>query len=372
MDNIKEGAILLEITSKIQECITNEKLGHIEKARLCYSNVYALLVKTAATEDKTARERRLRQAKLIKSKLDSISQNLKKVETSTEDYMVALQDLGVRLYTHPTKKFEDISGLEDVKKALLLNLVYPIKFYELSKEFNIKRSRGVLLYGPPGNGKTLIAQTVAGEAEINFLEINPAFLYNELFGKFEKNLTKLFEIAHDLSPCVIFFDEVDTLMPRRDNINENVIRRGVSQLLIEINKVMEAEESRIFILAATNLPWEIDPAMLRPGRFDLKLYVPPPNLKARMEIIRRFLSNSHYDKDIDIDRLGMMTEGFSAADIDFIGRKSSEKVFLEAINSGLKRAINQNDLVEAINSVKPSISKTMVSRYEDYFTNGYN
>lgn len=369
MNNIKEGFILSEITSKIQECLTNEKLGHNEKAKLCYSEVYALLVKAADTEDKTTRERRLRQAELIKSKLDSFSENIKKGNTMQEDYAIALQDLGARIKSNPTKKFADISGLEEVKKSLLLNLVYPIKFYELSKEFNIKRNRGVLLYGPPGNGKTLIAESVAGEAGINFLEINPAFLYNELFGKFEKNLTKLFDIAHHLSPCVIFFDEVDTLMPRRDNINESVIRRGVSQLLIEINKVMEAEEGRIFILAATNLPWEIDPAMLRPGRFDLKLYVPPPNLEARKEMIRKFLSSIHYDKDIDIDQIGTMTDGFSAADVEFIGRKSSEKVFLEAINNGVRRPISQNDIMEAISSVKPSVSKAMISRYENYLAN---
>lgn len=357
------------VRSKIEECMSFEKQGAIDRAKICYSEAYQLITDSARTEDESLRQRRSVQAESIKLKLDSLSKHLSEEKKSEESYIMALQDLGVRLVAHPSRKFSDLSGLDKAKKSLLLNVVYPIRFQELSREFNIKGSCGILLYGPPGNGKTLIAESVAGEAEIKFLEVNPAFLYNELFGKFEKNLTKLFQVAHELSPCVIFFDEVDTLMPRRDHLSESVIRRGVSQFLIEINRIMEEEGSQIFIIAATNLPWEIDPAMLRPGRFDLKLYIPPPDIDARRDMFRKCLANSHYDTTIDIDYMAKLTDGFSAADITFVCRKSSETVFLETINGGKRRAIGQDDLVESIRSVTPSLSRNLVKRYEEYFTN---
>ena len=357
------------IRSKIEECMSLEKQGDIDRAKICYSEAYQLITRSTGTEDAGLKQRRSVQAETLKLKLDSLSNDLRKEEKSEESFLIALQDLGVRVLARPSRKFGDLSGLDKAKKTLLLNVVYPIRFQELSREFNIKGSHGILLYGPPGNGKTLIAESVAGEADIKFLEVNPAFLYNELFGKFEKNLTKLFHLARELSPCVIFFDEVDTLMPRRDHLSESVIRRGVSQFLIEINKIMEEEGSQIFIIAATNLPWEIDPAMLRPGRFDLKLYIPPPDLGARRDMFRRCLANSHYNTAIDVDYLAKLTEGFSAADIIFVCRKSSENVFLETINGGKSRVIDQKDLIEAISNVTPSISRNLVKRYEECFTN---
>lgn len=272
----------------------------------------------------------------------------------------------MRYVEKPKMKLSEIAGLSQLKKTLLINVVYPIRFRELSKEFNIRTNSGVLLYGPPGNGKTMLGEAIAGEADIGFIEINPAYLYNEYFGKFEKNISRIFEIARKLSPNIIFFDEIDTLIPRREQADLGVVKRGITQLLIEVNKLMVSDDSGIHIIAATNLPWDLDPAMLRPGRFDLKLYVPPPDMEGRREILRSHISKGFFDSGIDVEGLSKITEGFSGAELDYVCRKASENVFYEAVKDGTKRPIGNSDLRKAIKETRPAATPELISRYQAF------
>jgi transitional endoplasmic reticulum ATPase len=257
-------------------------------------------------------------------------------------------------------------GMDEIKKSLQTNVIYPLQFRELSEEFGLKTNGGILFYGPPGNGKTYLAESLAGEAGISFLELNPAFLYNEYFGKYEKNISEIFKLARETAPNILFFDEVETLIPKRENTDHSVVKRGVTQLLIEINKLMSEEQSKTYLVAATNLPWDIDPAMLRPGRFDLKIYVPLPNRGDREALLERLLKSTAFSKDISAREIADLTDGFSVSDVDFIIRQSAEKVFYEAVGSGIKRKITKEDILDSISRIKPSSNKTIIQKYNQF------
>lgn len=282
------------------------------------------------------------------------------------DHVKRFNELGVRYVKHPTRNFKDVMGMDEIKKSLQTNVIYPLQFRELSEEFGLKTNGGILFYGPPGNGKTYLAESLAGEAGISFLELNPAFLYNEYFGKYEKNISEIFKLARETAPNILFFDEVETLIPKRENTDHSVVKRGVTQLLIEINKLMSEEQSKTYLVAATNLPWDIDPAMLRPGRFDLKIYVPLPNRGDREALIERLLKSTAFSKDISAREIADLTDGFSVSDVDFIIRQSAEKVFYEAVGSGIKRKITKEDILDSISRIKPSSNKTIIQKYNQF------
>ncbi len=296
-------------------------------------------------------------------------QNLKSTENegSREDeFEKRFNEIGVRYVKAPVRNFKDVQGMEKIKKLLRTNVIYPLRFGELSKEFGIRTSGGILFYGPPGNGKTYLAESLAGEAGISFLELNPAFLYNEFFGKFEKNISEIFRLAKETAPNILFFDEVETLIPRREKADHSVVKRGVTQLLIEINRLFNDEEGQTYLVAATNLPWDIDPAMLRPGRFDFKVYVPLPNSEDREALIRNRLQYNAFSRDISTAEIVKMTEGFSVSDIDFIMKQSSENVFYEAVEYGKKRKITKEDIMDCIAKIKPSSNEEIIRKYEQF------
>ena len=302
---------------------------------------------------------------IIQTKIN-ISKTSLMAQTDNGNYLKRFNELGVRYVKTPSRKFKDVHGLENIKKTLQMNVVYPLQFNDLSREFGIRTNGGILFYGPPGNGKTYLAESLAGEAGIAFLESNPAFLYNEYFGKFEKNISEIFNLAKETAPNILFFDEVETLIPRRENADHSVVKRGVTQLLIEINKLMSNAQNKTFLVAATNLPWEIDPAMLRPGRFDLKIYIPLPEKSDREELIKYLLASPAFSKDINASEIADKTGGFSISDIDYIIRQAAENVFYEAVESGKKRTITKNDILDNIARIKPSSNKTLIQKYKEF------
>ena len=285
-------------------------------------------------------------------------------EGDNVDYSRQFAELGARFIQKPTRRFSDLKGMEEIKRNLRATLIYPFVYRELSREFGMNLSGGVLLYGPPGNGKTLLAEAIAGEAGISFIELNPAYLYNEYFGRYEKNIADLFRLTKETSPNLLFLDEVESLIPRRETSDQSAIKRGVTQLLIEINRLMVENTEGTVIVAATNLPWEIDSAILRPGRFDQKIYVPLPSSYERKEFITDQISKGYYSEDMDSNIIANMTEGFSFADLNYLFKRATQQAFFESVEKGTKEHVNMGDILNQIGIIKRVYSPDLIRKYE--------
>ncbi len=278
-----------------------------------------------------------------------------------------LNEVGISASRVGKASLDDVAGLPDVKEEILRRLIYPIKYRDLSKKYGVRPSGGVLLYGPPGTGKTFLARAVANEAGATFINVNPSNLYNQWFGQFEKNITKVFEAARLLSPAVVFFDEIETIASSRGGHEQDAVsKRGVSQLLIEMEGIEKAEDEEIFILAATNRPWDLDDAILRPGRFDIRIYTPLPDLAARKKMFRSNLSNFRFNGEDDFERLGKETEGYSGADISYICRRAVIGAFARSVETGKEVSLTAEDIENTIRDVKPSVSLNTVGLYEKF------
>lgn len=347
------------------ECVSEGTPGSSSSRSTCLESVLAKLEDFRKNNKGTFPEKVNTLTELIRTRIHNLESAELKLHKEG-DFEKQFIELGVRYVKAPQRNFKDVQGLEKIKKLLRTNVIYPLQFGELSKEFGIRTSGGILFYGPPGNGKTYLAESLAGEAGISFLELNPAFLYNEFFGKFEKNISEIFRLAKETAPNILFFDEVETLIPKREQADHSVVKRGVTQLLIEINKLLNDEKGKTYLVAATNLPWTIDPAMLRPGRFDLKVYIPLPGKADREAFIRSRLQSTAFSKDIKTSEIAELTEGFSVSDIDFIMRQSSENVFYEAVEYGKKRKITKEDIIDCISKIKPSSNEGLIKKYNQF------
>ena len=224
--------------------------------------------------------------------------------------------------TIPNVTWDDVGGLKDLREELYYDIVLPITEPSKLKIVGISKAVGVLLYGPPGCGKTLLAKAVANEAKANFISIKGPELLNKYVGESERAIRSLFIRAKNSSPCIIFFDELDALVPKRSQENNNSSERVVNQLLTEMDGLEDRKQ--IFIIAATNRPDIIDPAMLRPGRLDKLLYVPLPDHNDRCSILETITKNLKLDKDIDLGKINgdKRMEGFSGADIAALVREA--------------------------------------------------
>src|SRR5215203_2584354 len=189
----------------------------------------------------------------------------------------------------PSLRFDDVAGLDDVKEDIRLKMIYPFQHPELAEKFDIRPGGGVLMYGPPGTGKTMLATATAGEIDATFFRISPADVLSKWVGEAEQNLKKLFEAAGAEERAIIFIDEIEALVPARRDEGSSVMQRVVPQILQGMEGFDEKENSPILFMGATNVPWQLDPAVLRPGRFDEKVYIPLPDLAARRKMLDIYL-----------------------------------------------------------------------------------
>jgi len=260
--------------------------------------------------------------------------------------------------------FEDVAGLDEVKEEIRNKLIYPFLHPEKAKLYGIRTGGGILLYGPPGTGKTYIARAVANEVDAVFYSIKPSEVMSKWVGESEQNIKKLFQNARNNERSVIFIDEVEALIPKRRSSGSTVMQRVVPQILAELEGVDTKNDNLLFI-GATNEPWSIDPAALRPGRFDEKIYVPPPDFEARKKIFELNFRDKPLGK-IDFDKLAQLADGYSGADIRHICIKASLIPFKESINTGEERKISLEDILSVMEKIKPSISEEMVKKYRDF------
>ena len=252
-----------------------------------------------------------------------------------------------------TLKLADVAGMNQVKERLEAAFLAPMRNPELRKLYGKNLRGGLLLYGPPGCGKTFIARAVAGELGARFMAVSFADIIDMFVGQSERNIHELFEIARRNSPCVLFLDEVDAIGQKRSQLRNTPMRSAVNQLLLELDDVDSGNEG-VFLLAATNHPWDVDSALRRPGRFDRTLLVLPPDGTAREAVFRYHLRERPV-AGVNLGRLAKLTDGYSGADIAHICETASERALLDSIHRGEARMIGQPDLEAAITEVKPSL-----------------
>ncbi len=252
----------------------------------------------------------------------------------------------------PKINFADVGGMESVKEEIRLKIIYPLTHADLYKAYGKSAGGGVLLYGPPGCGKTHLARATAGEIRAMFLAIGINDVLDMWIGNSEKNLHALFEQARANTPCVLFFDEVDALAASRSDLRQSGARQLVNQFLAELDG-MQAANDGLLILAATNAPWHLDAAFRRPGRFDRILFVPPPDEVARAAILRILCRDKPVDR-LDFDHLARKTTDFSGADLKAVVDVAIEAKLRDAMQDGIPKPLSTKDLLAATKSVKPS------------------
>jgi AAA+ superfamily predicted ATPase len=254
---------------------------------------------------------------------------------------------------HAGLTLADVAGMTEVKQRLEAAFLAPMRNPDLRRLYGKSLRGGLLLYGPPGCGKTFIARAVAGELGARFIAVSFADIIDMFVGQSERNIHELFEIARRNAPCVLFLDEVDAIGQKRSQLRNTPMRSAVNQLLLELDDVSGNNEG-VFLLAATNHPWDVDSALRRPGRFDRTLLVLPPDSPAREEVFRYHLRERPV-AGIDLAKLAKQTDGYSGADIAHICETAAERALMDSVRLGEPRMIGTPDLEAAISEVKPSL-----------------
>lgn len=270
----------------------------------------------------------------------------------------------------PDIGFEDIAGLEDVKQEIRLKMLYPFAHRELAAKYGIGTGGGVLLYGPPGTGKTMIAKAIAHEIDATFFVVSPAQLLSKWVGEAEQNIRKLFEAAKQETIAVIFLDECEALVPKRQSGSSTVMQRVVPQILQELEGFDRKSDRALLFVGATNKPWMLDEAMMRPGRLDSIIYVGLPDAPARMKLLEIHFGDRPLDDDVDFGTLCDSLEGYSGADIKNIIQQAAQIPFMEAIGGGDPRAIHLEDVQHVIRRTPPSVRQSDLVRYEKFARDG--
>jgi AAA+ superfamily predicted ATPase len=256
------------------------------------------------------------------------------------------------LVERPHVTFADVGGMDALKEQIGLKIIHPLKHPELYRAYGKPIGGGLLMYGPPGCGKTHLARATAGEVEAAFIAVGIDEVLEMWIGQSEKNLASLFAEARRQAPCVLFFDEVDALAGRRSDFRSGAGRSLINQFLAEMDGI-DGGNDGLLVLAATNAPWHLDPAFRRPGRFDRVLFVPPPDATARAAILD-ILTRTRPVERLDLAKVAGKTEGFSGADLKAVVDLAVEGKLNEAIRAGRAIPITTVDLLNAAKAMRPS------------------
>ncbi len=289
-----------------------------------------------------------------------VFEKLKVTKKDFENAMKLVEPSAMRevLIEIPKVKWNDVGGLEGVKELLKESVQWPLSNPQAFKRLGIRPPSGILLYGPPGSGKTMLAKAVANESGANFISVKGPEIFSMWVGQSEKKIREIFRRAKQVAPAIIFFDEVDALVPRRGlepgtRVSENV----VSQILTEMSGLEELHG--VIVIAATNRPDILDPALLRPGRFDRQILVPAPDRKAREEILKIHTGGMPI-KGVNIKELARKTEGYSGADLEALAREAG----LNALRKNMQsKEVGKKDFSEALKKVRPSVNQKMIEFY---------
>jgi SpoVK/Ycf46/Vps4 family AAA+-type ATPase len=255
----------------------------------------------------------------------------------------------------PQVTFADVGGLDALKEKIRLRVIHPIKRPDLYKAFGKKTGGGLLLYGPPGCGKTFLSRATAGEAGVHFVAVGVEDVLDMWLGQSEKKLHELFRLARQKAPAILFFDEVDAIGGRRSALRHESYRTLVTQFLSELDGAGGRSEG-VLVIGATNAPWDVDGAFRRPGRFSDVLFVPPPDLQARVEVIKLKLAGRPHET-LDIPSIARRTELYSGADLEHLVEAATELALADSLKSGTVRPITMHDLEQALVRLKPTTTE---------------
>jgi len=293
---------------------------------------------------------------------------LEKMEVRMDDFTDAYKEITPtamrEVYIEiPAVHWSDIGGLENVKQELMEAVEWPLKSPEVFGRMGIRPPKGILLFGPPGCGKTLLARAVATESGSNFITIKGPEVFSKWVGESEKAIREVFRKGRMAAPAVIFFDEFDSLVPRRGMgyADSGVTERVISQLLTEMDGILSLED--VVVIAATNRPDIVDPAVLRPGRFDRLIYVPEPDEKARLEIFKIYTKEMPLTKEVDVAGLAGMSKGYSGADIEGLCREAAMNALRRDIEA---KEVGTEDFTKAVEKIGPTIRADMEAWYKGF------
>jgi len=340
---------------KAQECVARVKvLTGIETSKSTPSA--GAPVKDLPRETRKTEE----PAKEVEGELDEDTKRLREMLSDT--IVIEAPDVSLK----------DVAGLEDVKETISEAIILPLKHPELFVGKARRPWKGILLYGPPGCGKTYLSKAVATEVNATFFNVSAANIVSKWLGESEKLVKALFDLARRSQPAIIFMDELDAVGTARSGEDVGGERRMKTQLLVEIEGLGSKENERILVLGATNLPWQLDPALL--SRFEKKLYVPLPDKAARSAIFKIHLEGIDLDPSVDLDELADLTEGYSGRDISILCREAAMAPIRELAKSGAidsteeiyVRPVTRDDFINALEKIKPSASPELIAKYEKW------
>jgi transitional endoplasmic reticulum ATPase len=326
----------------------------------------AALVKEAAMNAL----RRFLQAENIDLNQPIPAEKLEKLKVTMEDFLAAMKSVQPTLIREvfvevPEVRWSDIGGLDNVKQELRESIEWPMKYPHVFEKMGIQPPKGILLFGPPGTGKTLLAKAVATESGANFIAIRGPEILSKWVGESEKAIRQIFRRARMVAPAIVFFDEIDSIASVRGSDPSGVIDRIVNQMLTELDGIQPLR--RVIVIAATNRPDLLDPALLRPGRFDKLIYVPPPDLKARIEIFKVHTRKTPLEEDVNLEELARLTEGYTGADIAAVCREATMIALREVYTTtGSLQVVKVSGrhFLEALSKIPPSLSKADIDMYE--------
>ncbi|MBI5398162.1 ATP-binding protein [Candidatus Woesearchaeota archaeon] len=336
-----------ELEQRAEAVTANDPLS-ASRIYLDVAERYLELSRTASSVDETEL---VEKAKALFEKSQALE---KKAEAKDQSSAIRVIDDHQFMTVKPNPTFKDIGGLDDLKEEIRLKIIEPLRHPDIFEYYGKRAGGGILMYGPPGCGKSLIAEATAGEAEVAFFNVKTSDLKSKFVGETEKNIARLFEQARQSQPAIIFFDEFESLASERTN-SQGHERSALSQLLIEMNGV-GTKDQKILLLAATNEPWLIDVAMRREGRFGATIFVPAPDLKARFEIFKHHLHNKPIADDVNLYKLAGLTKNFSGADISAAVEAATDIALKECLKTKKARKITQADFNAVLKKREPSIS----------------
>ncbi|MEM2194503.1 MAG: CDC48 family AAA ATPase [Candidatus Methanomethylicia archaeon] len=290
---------------------------------------------------------------------------LEKLEVTMRDFLEAYREITPtamrEVYVEvPSVKWDDVGGLNEIKQELKEAIEWPIRRPDIFEKMGISPPKGVLLYGPPGCGKTLLAKAVANESGANFISIKGPEIFSKWVGESEKAIREIFRKARIAAPCVVFFDEIESITPVRGlEGGSNIYERVTAQLLVEIDGISKLEG--VVVLGATNRPDILDPALLRPGRFDRLIFVPPPNVNERLQIFRIHTAKMPISNDVNLEHIAKITEGYSGADIEAVCREAAFMALRENMNTP---KVNMKHFEIALKKIKPTLTEDILRFYK--------
>jgi len=369
MESLKEvaGAEYKKLSPLMEKALKNNKIVKVKAlSDITHGFVGADLEALGKEAAMNVLRRILPEIKL-KDKERVPPEDLKKLVVNANDFKAALKLVRPSVMREvlveiPNVKYSDIGGLKNVKKQLREMVEWPLEHPDSFKRMGIKPPRGILMFGPPGCGKTLLAKAVANESEANFISIKGPSLFSKWVGESEKAIREIFRKARQVSPCIVFFDEIDSLAPKRSGgEGSRAYEQVVNQLLTELDGLEELND--VVVIGATNRPDIVDPALLRPGRFDRIIIVPQPDEESRLQIFKVHTKGMPLSKEVDLEELSRKTKGFSGADIQALCREAAMASLRESIES---KKVTKEHFDKAFKEVGPSLRDEDTKSYRGF------